>query len=95
MKINLKIEFWTRNETNESKLTKRTLLFRKKQSKSAKLCANIKWKLKGKKCSKTFFKALEKHNIQNQTISELYIDDNQSKHSRNPTDILKSAKNFY
>ena len=74
MKINLKIEFWTRNETNESKLTKRTLLFRKKQSKSAKLCANIKWKLKAKKCSKTFFKALEKPNIQNQTISELYID---------------------
>ena len=46
----------------------------KKQSKSAKLRVNIKWKLKGKKCSKTFFKALEKQNIQNQTISELYID---------------------
>ena len=46
----------------------------KKQSKSAKLRVNIKWKPKGKKCSKTFFKALEKQNIQNQTISELYID---------------------
>ena len=32
--------------------------------------------------------------MHNQTISELYIDDNQSKHSRNPTDILKSAKQF-
>ena len=32
--------------------------------------------------------------MHNQTISELYIDDSQSKHSRNPTDILKSAKKF-
>ena len=32
--------------------------------------------------------------MHNQTISELYIHDNQSKHSRKPTDILKSAKQF-
>ena len=28
-------------------------------------------------------------------ISEVYIDDNKLKHSSNPTDILKSPKNFY
>ena len=33
--------------------------------------------------------------MQDQTISEIYTDDNKSKHSSNPTDILKSAKNFY
>ena len=33
--------------------------------------------------------------MQNQTISEIYTDDNKSKHSSNPTDILKSAKNLY
>ena len=32
--------------------------------------------------------------MQNQTISEIYTDDNKSKHSSNPTDILKSAKKF-
>ena len=30
--------------------------------------------------------------MQNQTISETYTDDNKSKNSSNPTDILKSAK---
>ena len=29
--------------------------------------------------------------MQNQTIFELYTDDNKSKYSSNPTDILKSA----
>ena len=33
--------------------------------------------------------------MQNQTISELYIDDNKSRHSSNSTDILKSTKDFY
>ena len=33
--------------------------------------------------------------MQNQTISEIYTDDNKSKHSSNPTDILKSAKKLY
>ena len=65
-----------------------------KQAKGAKLRDKIKWELAGEKCSKTFFKVLERRNMHNQTISELYIDDNQSKHSRNPTDILKSAKKF-
>ena len=33
--------------------------------------------------------------MQNQTIFELYIDDNKSKYSGNPKDILKSAKKNY
>ena len=33
--------------------------------------------------------------MQNQTISEIYTDDNKSKHSSNPNDILKSAKTLY
>ena len=37
---------------------------------------------------------LERKSMRNQTISELHIDDNKSKHSSNLTDILKSAKNF-
>ena len=32
--------------------------------------------------------------MQNQTISEVYTDDYKPKHSSDPTDILKSAKNF-
>ena len=30
----------------------------------------------------------------NETISELYTDDEKSKYSSDPNDILKSAKNF-
>ena len=33
--------------------------------------------------------------MQNQTMSELYTDDNKSKYSSNPKYILKSAKKFY
>ena len=33
--------------------------------------------------------------MQNQTISKIYSDDNKSKHSSNPNDILRSAKNLY
>ena len=50
--------------------------------------------MEGEKCFKTFFKVLERQNMQNQTISELYTDDNKSKYSRNPKDILKLAKKF-
>ena len=45
-----------------------------------------------KKCPKTFFEVLERQNLKNQTIFELYTDDNKSKYSSNPKDILKSAK---
>ena len=65
-----------------------------KRAKGAKIRANIRWDLEGEKCSKTFFKVLERQNTQNQTISELYIDDQKSKYSNNPSEILKSAKTF-
>ena len=48
--------------------------------------------MEGEKCPNTFFKVLERQNMKNQTISELYTDDNKSKYSSNPKDILKSAK---
>ena len=50
-----------------------------KQATGAKFCANIRWGLEGKKCSKACFKVLERRSLQNQTISELYTDDNKSK----------------
>ena len=65
-----------------------------KQANGAKLCVNIIWELEGKRRSKTFFKVLERKSMRNQTISELHIGDNKSKHSSNLSDILKSAKNF-
>ena len=46
------------------------------------------------KCPKIFFAVLERQNMENQTIFELYTDDNKSKNSSNPKDILNSAKNF-
>ena len=53
--------------------------------------ANIRsWR--AKKSLKPFFKVLERQNMKNQTIFELYTDDNKSKYSINPKDILKSAK---
>ena len=45
--------------------------------------------LEGKKGSKTFFRVLERQNMQIQIICELHADDNKSKYSK---DILKSAK---
>ena len=36
-----------------------------KQAKGAKLHATIRWKLEGEKCSKTFFRVLERKNMQN------------------------------
>ena len=48
--------------------------------------------LEGKKCLKTFFEVLERQNMKNQTIFNLYTDDNKSKYSSNPQGILKSAK---
>lgn len=48
-----------------------------------------------KKWSKTTFKVLEKQNLQTQTISKLYTDDNKSKHSSNPKYVSKSSKYFY
>ena len=60
-------------------------------AKSAKLRANIRsWR--AKKSPKTFFKVLERQNMKNQTTFELYTDDNESKYSINPKNILKSVR---
>ena len=48
--------------------------------------------MEGEKFPKTFFEVLERQNMKNQTIFELYTDDNKSKYSSNPMNILKSAK---
>ena len=66
-----------------------------KQGKGSNVCVNIGWELEVKKCSKHFFKVIERRNLQNQTISELCTDDNKSKYPSNPKDIFKSAKEFY
>ena len=66
-----------------------------KQAKGSKLCANTSWELEGGKCSKPFLKVLERQNLENKTISELYIDDNKSKYSSSPKDIFKSTKRLY
>ena len=44
-----------------------------KQAKGAKLRPTIRWKLEGEKCSKTFFKVLERTNILKQTISKFIL----------------------
>ena len=62
-----------------------------KQGKVAKLCANIRWELEGRKCSKTLFKVLKRQDLQNQAISELYTDGKKSKSCSNCKDIFKSA----
>ena len=48
---------------------------------------------RAKNAPKLFSKYLN-DNMQNQTIFELYTDDNKSKYSSNTKDILKSAKNI-
>ena len=65
-----------------------------KQTKIAKLWANIRQEPESKKFFKIFFKILERQNMQNWTIFELYTGDNKSKYSRSPKDILKSAEKF-
>ena len=54
--------------------------------------ANIRWELEVEKCSKTFFKVLERQNLRKQTIFELYTENNKSKYSSNPKNFFKSAK---
>ena len=44
-----------------------------KQAKGAKRLASIRWKLEGEKYSQTFFKVLERKNMQNQTRSEFIL----------------------
>ena len=63
-----------------------------KRAKGAKLRANIRtWRAKNApKFSSKYI--LERQNMKNQTIFELYTDDNKSKYYSNPKDILKSEK---
>ena len=58
-----------------------------KQAKGAKLQVPIG--------ANTFFEVPERQNMKNQTIFELYTDNNKSKYSSNPMDILKSGKKIY
>ena len=44
-----------------------------KEAKGVKPTATIRWKLEGEKCSKTFFKVLERKNMQNQTRSRFIL----------------------
>ena len=48
--------------------------------------------MEGEKCSETFFEVLERQNMQNKIIFELYADDNKSLYPSHPKDILKSGK---
>ena len=84
-------KFRIKNQTNDWKLTKWTLSIRKNKLR-AKLRANIRQELKGKKGSKTFLRVLERQNMQIQIIFELHTDDSKSKYSKG---ILKSAKKNY
>ena len=59
-----------------------------KHAKGAKICVNIK-RLESEKLPETFFEVLERQNMKNQTIFELYTDDNKSKYSSNPMNIVK------
>ena len=52
------------------------------------------WRTK-KECWKTFSKVLLRQNLEIQTKSELYTDDNKSKYSSNPKDVFKSATKFF
>ena len=61
-----------------------------KQAKGANFVATLE--AEGEKCPKTFFEVLERQNMKNQIIFELYTDDNKSKYLSNPKVILKSAK---
>ena len=70
-------------------------LLEAKQANGARIRANIRWDLEEEKCSKTFFRVIERQHMQNQTISELYTDKQNSIYSSDPNEILNSAKKFY
>ena len=53
-----------------------------KLAKRVKLGVNIRSELEVEKFSKTYFKVLERQNMQNQTKSELYTDYNKSEYSK-------------
>ena len=65
-----------------------------KQAKGSKPRGILRCELEGEKCPITFFKVLERQNLQNQTISELYTNGKKSKYSSNPRGIFKFAKKY-
>ena len=90
------------------KLKEKLDQFENQQEKVAKLRANIRQELGGKKCSKNFFKALERCKIKqylnddnndnkskySNNPKDILNDDSKSKYSNNPENILKKAKKF-
>ena len=54
-----------------------------------------KWGAKKSHLKKKFLKGLERQNLWNQTILELYTDDNKSKYFSNSKGIFKSANTIY
>ena len=48
----------------------------------------------GHKIPQNFLRILKRQNMKNQTIFELYTDDNKSKYSINSMNILKSTKKY-
>ena len=54
---------------------------------------DVSWRVKN--VQKLFSNYLKDKNLQSQTIFELYTDDNKTKYSSNPKEILKSAKKSY
>ena len=50
---------------------------------------------RAKIAQKFFLEVIKSENVQNQTLYELYTDDNKSKYSNNPKSIFKSSKKFY
>ena len=81
MQENFKPEFKQMIENLQEKLHQGE----RKQSKGAKICANITWELECKKWSKAFLQNIWRQNMQSQT---------DTKHFSNHEDIFKSAKNF-
>ena len=63
-----------------------------KEARGAKIRANIRWDLEGEKCSKSFFKILERQNMQNQAISELHTVDKKSRFSSKVKTYLNLQK---
>ena len=45
----------------------------KTNKQKVKYCPTIRWKLEGEKCTKTFFKVLQRKNMRNQTRSEFIL----------------------
>ena len=50
---------------------------------------------RAKIAQKPFLEVIKSENVQNQTLYELYTDDNESKYSNNPKSIFKSSKKNY